>query len=597
MSTEPGALDAPARVLLIEDDPRAAMLIGEMLRAAWTPGLVIAHAQRFGDAAQELRDHGATCVLLDLDHDHADADALGPLDHLRSAAPDVPIIILTDRSDEEIGLSAIKAGAQDFLHTSELNPRLLARSVRYAIERKRSEVDLAHQALHDPLTTLPNRALFLDRLSVALDRSRRTGAPVAVLFLDVDDFKLINDTMGHAAGDLLLTELAGRFREMLRPMDTVARFGGDEFTFLIEELTSEREAVLVAERIRHSASLPLALGPDVAETAMAVSIGVAIVTDPAVDPDSAIHDADAAMYRAKERGGAHIELYDEASRDRATRRLELEAALRQAVDRGELRVHYQPRVSLNGDTSLTGFEALVRWEHPERGLIDAQEFVSLAEDTGLIVPIGEWVLEQALQHVGRWRQARPGVTISINLSARQLEDPGLVTSLGAAIQASGSDAGALCLEVTEDTVEHDPELSARMLASMRELGVKLSIDDFGTGHSSLRSLRHLPLDSIKIHESFVSTLGSDPGEAAVVGALVEFGHALGLSVTAEGVETDAQLAHLRELGCDGAQGFLFSRPLPEDEVEALLGSHASRPEDESGSPERPDERGIAEFAP
>jgi diguanylate cyclase len=403
--------------------------------------------------------------------------------------------------------------------------------------------------------------------------------------------------MGHAAGDLLLTELAGRFREMLRPMDTVARFGGDEFTFLIEELTSEREAVLVAERIRHSAGLPLSLGPEGAETAMAVSIGIAIVTDPAVDPDSAIHDADAAMYRAKERGGAHIELYDEASRNRATRRLELEAALRQAVDRGELRVHYQPRVSLSGDTSLTGFEALVRWEHPERGLIDAHEFVTLAEDTGLIVPIGEWVLEQALRHVGRWREARPGVTISINLSARQLEDPGLVTSLRAAIQASGSDAGALCLEVTEDTVEHDPQLSARMLEAMRQLGVKLSIDDFGTGHSSLQSLRHLPLDSIKIHESFVSTLGSDPGEAAVVGALVEFGHALGLSVTAEGVETDAQLVHLRELGCDGAQGFLFSRPLPEDEVEALLGSGASRAEDESGATHGPDERGIAEFAP
>jgi diguanylate cyclase (GGDEF)-like protein len=555
-------------VLLVEDDPRAAMLIGEMLRAAWTQGLVIAHAQRFADATQELLDHGATCVLLDIPRE--DGDPLSPLEHLRSATPDVPIIVLADRADEEFGLAAVKAGAQDFLLKSELNPGLLARAVRYAIERKRSEVELAHQALHDPLTALPNRTLFSDRLSVALDRSRRTGTPVAVLFLDVDSFKQINDSMGHAAGDLLLTVLADRFRAMLRPMDTVARFGGDEFTFLFEELESERGAVLIADRISQSASEPLTLGDG--ETSVAVSIGIAIVSDPSVAPDSVIRDADTAMYRAKELGGARFELYDETSRNRATRRLELEQALRRAVERSELRVHYQPCVSLNGETGLTGFEALVRWQHPERGLIEAEEFVSLAEDTGLIVPIGEWVLEQALHHVASWRQSRPGVTISVNLSSRQLEDPGLVASLGAAMRASGADPSMLCLEVTEDTVEHNPELAARMLVAIDELGVKLAIDDFGMGHSSLASLRHLPLDTIKIHQSFVSSLGTEPGEAAIVGALVELGHALGLSVVAEGVESDAQLAQLRDLGCDGAQGYLFSRPLPEDGVHALLGS-------------------------
>jgi diguanylate cyclase (GGDEF)-like protein len=558
----------PARVLLVEDDPRTAMMIGEMLRAVWTEGLVIAHAQRVEDATQELLDHGATCVLLDLPAEQS--VPLAALEHLRSGVPDAPIIVLSDYSDDDLGVAAVKAGAQDYLLKSELNPSVLSRAVRYAVERKRSEIELAHLALHDPLTALPNRTLFLDRLTVSLDRSRRTGAPVAVLFLDVDSFKLINDSLGHPAGDELLRVLADRFRRMLRPMDTVARFGGDEFTFLFEQLEGEREAVLIAERISHSASLPLSLGDG--ETTVTVSIGIAMVTDPSVAPDHVIRDADTAMYRAKELGGSRFELFDESSRQRAMERIELEGALRLAVERSELRVHYQPRVSLNGNTGLVGFEALVRWEHPQRGLIEPSEFISVAEETGLIVPIGEWVLEQALSQVRRWRQARPEMTISVNLSSRQLQDPGLAARLAAATDESGADPGVVCLEVTEDTVEHNPELASRTLAALRQIGFKLAIDDFGMGHSSLQSLRHLPVDTLKIHESFVASLGSAPGDVAIVGAVVELGHALGLSVVAEGVETDAQLAYLRDLGCDGAQGFLFSRPVPEDSVHDLLGS-------------------------
>jgi diguanylate cyclase (GGDEF)-like protein len=556
-------------VLLVQEDARTAMLIGEMLRAAWNQGVVIAHALRYADAAQELRDHGATCVLIDLPRD---GDPLEPLDHLRNVAADVPIIVLSDQPDVETGLAAVKAGAQDYLLKAELNPALLVRTVRYAVERKRSEVELAHQALHDPLTGLPNRALFSDRLTVALDRSRRTGAPLAVMFLDVDSFKQINDSMGHASGDLLLTVLADRFRELLRPMDTVARFGGDEFTFLFEELESEREALLIAERISRSAAQPLVL--DDGEHAVDVSIGIAMVTDPSVAPDQVIRDADAAMYRAKEHGGARLELFDESSRTRATQRLELEEALRVAIARSELRVHYQPRVSLDGETGLVGFEALVRWQHPTRGLMEPRDFIEVAEDTGLIVPIGDWVLGRALDDVGRWRQSRPGVTISVNLSARQLEDPGLVAKLTDAMRASGADPSVLCLEVTEDTVQHNSELTGRMLESLSEIGVEIAIDDFGMGHSSLASLRDLPVQTLKLHQSFVSSLGRQADETALVGAVVELGHALGLSVVAEGVETDAQLAHLRDLGCDGAQGFLFSRPVPEEEVHELLESRS-----------------------
>ncbi len=567
MAEDHSGASAPARILLVEDDPRTAMIIGEMLRVIWTEGLVVAHAERISDATQELLDHGATCVLLDLSREKG--DRLAALTHVRTAAPDVPIILLSDEADDETGLLAVKAGAQDQLVKSELHPALLSRAVKYAIERKRSEVELAHQALHDPLTGLPNRALFLDRLGVALDRSRRTQSPVAVLFLDVDRFKQVNDSLGHAAGDTLLIGLADRLQEMLRPMDTVARFGGDEFTFLFEELESEREAVLIAERISHTTSLPIKL--DDGETSVTVSIGIAMVTDPGVAPDHVIRDADAAMYRAKEQGGSRFELYDDSSRQRAMERIELEVALRHALEHSELRVHYQPRVSLNGDTVLVGFEALVRWEHPERGLISPSEFMDVAEDSGLILPIGEYVIEQALRHVGRWRQSRPGMTISVNLSSRQLVDPGLVSRLAAAIHASGIDPSVLCLEITEDTVEHNPEVVARMLEALKGIGVTLAIDDFGMGYSSLNSLKQLPVDMIKIHESFVNHLASEPGDAAIVGAVVELGHALGLNVVAEGVETDAQLAQLRDLGCDGAQGFLFSQPVPEEDVHRLLG--------------------------
>jgi diguanylate cyclase (GGDEF)-like protein len=565
---DPGgdASASPARVLLVEADQRAAVLLGEMLRAIWTGGLVLAHAARIDDATRELIDHGASCVLVDLGM--ADELQVGPLEQIRTAAPDVPVIALSSRSDEGAGMRAIQAGAQDYLIRSELTPTTLSRSIRYAIERKRSEVDLAHQALHDPLTGLPNRALFLDRLGVALDRSRRTKSSIAIVFLDVDDFKGINDTLGHAAGDTVLIGLAGRLQAMLRPMDTVARLGGDEFTFLFEQLGSEREAVLIAERIGHTTSLPIAL--DVGEASVTVSIGVALVTDPSVSPDSVMRDADTAMYRAKEQGGGRFELFDESSRRRAVERLGLEDGLRRALELSELRVHYQPRVSLNGQTSLVGFEALVRWEHPERGLIEPSEFIHVAEETGLILPIGEYVLGQALWQVGRWRRHKPGVTISVNLSARQLGDAGLVSRLAGAIQASGADPSVLCLEVTEGAVEQDPELAARILAALKDLGVKLAIDDFGTGYSSLAGLKHLPIDTLKLHESFVGELGRERNQSEIVGAVVELGHALGLGVVAEGVETARQLVQIRHLGFDGAQGYLFSAPVPEDEVQRLL---------------------------
>jgi diguanylate cyclase (GGDEF)-like protein len=557
----------PTRVLLVEDDPRTAMMLGEMLRAAWTGGLVVSHTEQLRDATRELLDHGATCVLLGLPHA---PPAIAAVKQLGTASPDTPVIVLSDDADEELGVAAVRAGAQDYLLKSELNASVLGRSMRYAVERKRSEVALTLQALHDPMTALPNRALFVDRVRVALDRSRRTGSPVVVLFLDVDGFKQINDSLGHGAGDRLLTILADRFRGLLRPMDTVARYGGDEFTFLFEGLQDEGEAAVVAERISRSAGLPLQLAN--VQRSVSVSIGVTIVTDPEVAIDEVIRHADTAMYRAKESGGARVEVFDGARGSQQNPRSELERALSHAVSRSELRVHYQPRVSFNGETGLEGFEALLRWEHPELGLIGPVDFIPMAEETGLILPIGDWVLEQALHQVARWRQSRPGVTISVNLSDRQLIDPGFVGRLRTAISEGGHDPGVLCLEVSEEALAVAPEPATRALAALGELGIKLAVDDFGTGNSSSSALAQLPLHILKIDRTLVWRLGESGGSVATVSAAVALGHTLGLSVVAEGVETDAQLAQVRDLGCDGAQGYLFSQPVPEEGVHSLLHS-------------------------
>jgi diguanylate cyclase (GGDEF)-like protein len=555
-----------ARILLVEDDPRAALLIGEMLRATWLRGLVLAHTELLKDATQELLDRGANCVLLDLSL--PGVDEIGSIELIRNAAPEAPIVVLTESADEQQALRAIRAGAQDYLIKAELYPARLAQAVRYAIERKRFETRLARLALHDPLTGLPNRALFLDRLTVALDRARRTNARVAVLFLDVDHFKQINDKLGHGAGDRLLKELAGRLRSMLRPMDTVARFGGDEFTFLFEELGNEREVLLITERIIHAASVPIRV-PE-AETKVSVSIGITTVDDPSIGAEAVIREADVAMYRAKELGRARYELFDDASRQRATERVELESALGGALERSEMTIEYQPRISFDGGPPLVGFEALIRWVHPERGLIAPREFIPVAEDTGQVVEIGKYVLERAVAQLSRWRQVRPDLTMSVNLSLRQLEDGSLPSMVASAIRTSDIDPKALCLEISECDVTRDPETALHALEGLKTAGVCIAIDDYGTGSASLSSLKRLPVDTLKIHESFIAGIGNGSADTSIVAAVVELGHALGLQVVAEGVETDTQLAQLRELGCDGAQGFLLGRPVPEGDVEALL---------------------------
>ncbi|HKO27628.1 MAG TPA: EAL domain-containing protein [Solirubrobacteraceae bacterium] len=558
------------RVLLLSCDYGTARQIDELVHVAWSDVHLVTHATWDAAAAEALLDHPGCCVLLDAAPapEATPDDPMTLLEYVRMSAPDAPIVLLCADEDEDLTLKAVRLGAQDCLVKSELEPMLLRRALIRAIERKRAETELAHQAMHDQLTGLPNRALFLDRLGLALERSRRSGAPLAVLFLDFDNFKEINDTRGHAAGDRVLTILGGRLSGLLRPMDTVARFGGDEFTFLFEGITSEREVVLIADRICQAAGRSIEV--DGVPLTVTVSVGIAMVGDPTVSPDTIIREADAAMYRAKDRGRARYELFDEDARRRANQRIELEAAIRQALERDELRVHYQPHMILHGMDVVNGVEALVRWQHPTRGLLAAGEFMPMADDLGLAIPIGRFVLREALAQLSKWRTHRPEMTMSLNISPQQLRDPTLPTLLRESVRAGELDPATIYLELSETGLAEDPDQTVRALHAVKETGVRITIDDFGVGALSLAWLTRMPVDALKIHESFVAGLGTASENASLLSALVELGHALALDVIAEGVENATQLEQLRELGCDAVQGYAVGRPVSQEAFEALL---------------------------
>ncbi|MGH2366569.1 MAG: putative bifunctional diguanylate cyclase/phosphodiesterase [Chloroflexota bacterium] len=449
----------------------------------------------------------------------------------------------------------------------------LVATYRDVTERKRYERELAQLAFHDPLSGLPNRALFLDRLERALARAERHHRPVAVLFLDVDNFKVVNDSLGHGVGDQLLVTVAERIQTCLRAEDTAARLGGDEFTVLLEDVTAGHEAEAVAERIAATLQVPIVLqGREVVVTA---SIGIAFSAPGRDRPDGLLRHADLAMYRAKTAGKARWAVFDQSMNDAAVERLELETDLRRALDREEFRVYYQPITHL-GSRRITEVEALVRWEHPQRGLVSPAQFIPVAEETGLIVPLGQWVLEEACRQTRIWHRecpAQPGeapLTVSVNLSARQFQHPELVEDIARVLDETGIDSRSLKLEITESVVMANADAAVLTLHRLKDLGVQLAIDDFGTGYSSLSYLKRFPVDTLKIDRSFVDRLGQNPQDTAIVQSVVALAKTLRLSLTAEGVETAEQLGHLQELGCDRGQGYYFARPLPAVQVVTLL---------------------------
>ena len=441
-----------------------------------------------------------------------------------------------------------------------------------AIERRAADEALRHRALHDGLTGLPNRLMFVERVTEALSRSEAAGTPVAALFLDLDHFKLINDSLGHHAGDDLLRAVAPRLRGRLRPGDTVARFGGDEFGVLIEDLADDREAAMVADRVAAAFARPFELQG--AEHFVTASIGIAVVEagDAAsIDADTLIRDADAAMYRAKERGRARIEVFDEEMRRSAVRRVEVERELRTALEQDELVLHFQPVVRL-ATGEVTGVEALVRWHHPTRGTLDPADFIPVAEDCGLIEPIGRWVVEAACRQALVWQEQHPDrrpIDVSVNLSARQFSHRDLASMVGEALVRTGLDPVNLRLEITESVLAEESGAETT-LDALKELGVSLVLDDFGTGYSSLAYLNRFPLDALKIDRSFIDALAVEQERSAIVEAIIGMARALSLEVIAEGVESEAQLSELSRLGCDFAQGYLFSKPVPIGPMTRLL---------------------------
>ena len=423
--------------------------------------------------------------------------------------------------------------------------------------RARGEL-IAHQAIHDPLTGLPNRLLFVDRLRRALaesDAERR----VAVLFLDLDHFKVVNDGLGHTSGDRLLVALADRLRAAIRPNDTVARFGGDEFTVLCTAVPNENVAQELARRMTDAVAMPITLADG--EVFVTASVGIALSGGELETPETLLRNADAAMYRAKEQGRARAEVFESDAHDRAVRHLRTGNELHRALERGELRLHYQPIMNLEtGD--ISGFEALLRWEHPQRGLVRPDDFVGLAEETGLVVPIGSWALEEACRQASIWHEAGSDISISVNLSPRQLAEPGLPDDVARVLHATGINPESLWLEITENTLMRDAETAVRTLGSLRSLGVHLAVDDFGTGYSSMSYLKRFPVQALKVDRTFVDGLGREPEDTVICTAVVSLAHALGLRAIAEGVEIPEQLAELRTLGCELAQGYLFAKPAP-----------------------------------
>jgi diguanylate cyclase (GGDEF)-like protein len=556
---------AAPRVLIVEDSADYALLTQEMLRERWGPEVVVDHAATLGEAAARAIKGQLDCIVLDLNL--PDADGLQGLYRLRAQAPELPVVVLSNTDDEMIAVEAVREGAEDYLLKGRVDTELLARSINYAVERKHAQLELERLALHDGLTGLANRSLLVDRLAQTFARSEREPQHVSLFFCDLDGFKLINDSLGHEAGDEVLRTVAARLAALVRPNDTVARFGGDEFVLVCDGI-DDREAVAVALRIADALSEPIEL--DARPLAMTASIGIAVAQSGVPERgEELIRKADNAMYEVKQRGGGTYAFHDRSTHERSMARLALISDLRTAADAGELRLHYQPIVRLNGG-EIVALEALLRWQHPRHGLLQPASFIPLAEDTGLIVALGRWALRESCRQLAEWIAANPDrrwPTISVNVSGRQLVDGKLPTEVLAALDDYAIEPHQLCLELTETSVMTDHEAALTALRALSGLGVKIALDDFGTGHSSLSHLGRLPINILKIDRSF---LYDEPHAKRIIRGVMGLAHSLGLTTLAEGIEVQEQAEQLSAMGCELGQGFYFAVPEPPAEASARL---------------------------
>ncbi len=686
------------RVLLVEDRPGEAELVREMLSASPHTEFVVTHHDRLGTALSELSSNDFDLVLLDLSL--PDSRGLDTFVQAHAHCPSVPIIVLTNHKDEEMGARAVRDGAQDYLVKQDTDSALLLRSIRYALERqaaeealreseerfalavrgandglwdwdlkhsslyvsprwkemlghagerltdnpeewlarihpaersqvthaidahlhgetphfeqeyrirhreghylwvlargvvvrddsgtalrmagsqtditarKRAEAQLLHDAFHDVLTGLANRALFVDRLQVALaSAARKRNGNFAVLFLDLDRFKNVNDSLGHAAGDQLLTAIARRLEGFLRPGDTLARLGGDEFAILVNEVIEVADAVHVAQRVQELLSQRFLI--DNGEVYISASVGIALSSTGYRSADEILRDADISMYRAKAAGRNRYEIFDREMHKSAVALLKLEMDLRRAVQEGNFVMYYQPIVAL-GRGRMVGFEGLVRWRHPERGLITPQQFIAVAEETGLIVPIGWWVLAESCRQIAEW-QGRypldPPLSISVNVSGKLFMQKDMVKRVVDTLESNRLDPSSLRLEITENILMDHGEPALLKLAELRGLGVQLHIDDFGTGYSSLSYLQRFRYDTLKIDRTFIADMESSGDADVIIETIISLADLLGMNVIAEGIETADQVERLRKMHCPQGQGFWFSRPLAPPDAERLI---------------------------
>ena len=569
-------MEAPIRILHLEDNPNDAELIQSLLTNAGIrcEALLVDARAEF---EHMLRQGGFDLILSD--YTLPSFDGLTALDLARERCPKVPFIFVSGTLGEDVAVDALKHGATDYI-LKERPYRLapaVERALREVRERADWEVRINQLAFYDSLTGLPNRALIEDRLALALAQARRAGRGMALLFFDLDGFKSVNDSLGHAVGDRLLTEVGLRVSRCLREGDTASRWGGDEFVVLLPDLGRRQSEVSqgarhVAEKIREALAAPFAFGPH--EVMVTASIGIALFPSDADKAAEIIKQADTAMYFAKEQGRNNIQFYAAHMSRAALERLSLESDLHQAIKRSEFMLLYQPQMDIQS-RRITGAEALLRWNHPVRGLLTPDVFIPLAEQSGQIIAIGEWVLQEAMAQLRLWKSAGLDIPrIAINVSPLQFHRPEFVDRVRSVI--AHSQLSALCMEIelTEGVLMQDTETVLTTLASIHACGVSLAIDDFGTGYSSLRYLKRLPIDVLKVDQSFVQDLTSDPDAAAIVEAILALARTLKLRVIAEGVETAPQFDFLRRLGCEECQGYYFSAPLTADALAALLLGHA-----------------------
>lgn len=557
-------------IAVIADDAGLNRLIGSALQRKGLSHLTFATGTEAVDSISQTPPH-----LIVIDYTLRDMNGSRFVDLLAARGREIPFIVISSQDDSALAVEMMKRGARDYL----VKDTLLLDRLPSVIDRVLDEIDtqqrlrqaeLAIQQLsnYDFLTGLPNRILLEDRLNQAIKQALRDGHHLGIMFLDLDQFKQINDTLGHAYGDNLLKQVSRRLEGCLRKSDTVARLGGDDFIIILTGVRQCEHISQVACKILDALSEPLLLdGHEIFTTA---SIGIAIYPHDGNDPHQLLKNADIAMYQAKEQGRNAFQFFSREMNNKAEERLLLDNRLRRALERQEFFVLYQPQMNLLTG-KMIGMEALVRWEHPEMGLVTPDKFIPLAEDSGLIIPIGEWVLRTACQQNKIWQEMGFGpLRMAVNLSGRQFKQQRLVESIAAILTETGLEPSLLELEITESTIMHNAQKTIVTLRRLREMGISLAIDDFGTGYSSLSYLKYFPIDRLKIDRSFVLDVTTDPDDAAIAEAIISMAHSLNLKVTAEGVEQHEQLHFLTQRNCDEMQGYLVSRPISADDFTRLL---------------------------